>query len=162
MDTNEKIVCSWLSMNHFFILTNLDYAQFHSDIDILAINVKTKSVLDFEIKIRTGSTYISNNRNKQNGFYHICNQLLGHDRNNKINEVVGINHGYKVRKVLVTTKSFLGKTNKTREKWIRQFKSNNINVVFIEKVVDILLKKSKFLKITKDEIIQILRLQHKI
>jgi Holliday junction resolvase-like predicted endonuclease len=75
LDVNEKIVCAWLASKDFFIINGIDYGQFHSDIDILAVNIKEKKIVDVEVKIRTGSTKISSGDNKQSGFQHLVRQF---------------------------------------------------------------------------------------
>jgi hypothetical protein len=159
MDVNEKIVYAWLASKDYFIIDGIDFGQFHSDIDILAVNLKAKEIIDFEIKIRTGSTKISDNTTKQNGFTHYVNQLLHNDRATRINSIVGTSHGYALRKVFVTTYSFLG-AKKNRTKWAGEFLKYNIDVMFIEDIVEELENHALTLKLSKNEIIQILRLQN--
>lgn len=158
MDVNEKIVSTWLNENGYFILNNVYYGQFHSDIDILAVNLNKKILLDCEIKVRTGSTKISNNENKS-GFKHICNQLNSLERNAKIVSLVGNGNNFKQEKLLITTRSFFGLLN-NRKKWIRKFSNQGIKVQFIEGIVYSLERKAKRLNISTNEVIQILRLRN--
>lgn len=115
MDVNESIVSTQLNENGYFILNNIYYGQFHSDIDILAVNLNKRIILDCEIKIRTGSTKISNNDNKQNGFLHICNQLNSEIRKNKVISLIGTDKGFKQKKLLITTRSFFGSSLENRK-----------------------------------------------
>jgi hypothetical protein len=158
MDVNEKIVYAWLASKDYFVIDGIDFGQFHSDIDILAVNIKLKEIIDFEIKIRTGSTKISGNTKKQNGFYHYVNQFHHVERITRINDIAGNNHGYSLRKVFVTTYSFLGAL-KNRTKWINNFLAYNIEVMFIEDMVEDLENHALTLRLSKNEVIQILRLQ---
>lgn len=158
MDVNEKIVCAWLASKNYFIIDGIDYGQFHSDIDILAVNIKSQEILDCEVKIRTGSTKISGGENKQSGFLHFVNQLNAVDRNNKIINIVGSAHGYHIKKIFITTYSLLGKPM-NRSKWINKFNQENIEVRFIEDIVEELEQHALSLPLSKNEVVQILRLQ---
>ncbi|MBT2605625.1 hypothetical protein J7E55_21830 [Bacillus sp. ISL-53] len=160
MDVNESIVSTWLNENGYFILNNIYYGQFHSDIDILAVNLNKRIILDCEIKIRTGSTKISNNDNKQNGFLHICNQLNSEIRKNKVISLIGTDKGFKQKKLLITTRSFFGSSLENRKKWFKQFRAHGIKVQFIEGIVYSLERKASRQKISSNEVMQILRLRN--
>jgi hypothetical protein len=159
LDVNEKIVCAWLASKDYFIINGIDYGQFHSDIDILAVNIKVKKIFDVEVKIRTGSTKISSGDNKQSGFQHFIRQLNSIERNDKIVDVIGNNHGFTLFKYFVTTYSFLGSVA-NRANWTNKFLDHQIIVLFIEDIVNELEEHANSLALSKDEVIQILRLQN--
>ncbi|MFC5401493.1 hypothetical protein [Cohnella soli] len=159
MDVNEKIVEAWLTTKNFFMMSTIDYAQFHKDIDILAVNVADKVIWDCEVKIRTGSTKISETTRKRAGFVHIRDQLNNQERDDKIREIIGNDHDYEISKRLITTYSYFG-SPKNRAKWMAKFNAENIEVMFIEDMVHELEETAKGLALSKNEVIQILRLQN--
>ncbi len=156
MDINEKIVIAWLNHKQYFVIGNIDYGQFHENIDILAVNIKEKEILNCEVKVRTGKTLIGESDKKQNGFQHFVNQLKSAARQKTIIDIIGVTD-YKLKDLFITTKSLLGVKNK--QKWIDKFKEKNIDVLFIEDIVQNLEDLALKTMISSNEIIQILRLQ---
>lgn len=157
MDVNEKIVIAWLEeTKKMFTRNNIDYGQYHSDIDILAINLFDKIAWDCEVKIRTGSIMISDNDTKQNGFKSFSDSFKNTERINVLKTLVP--HDYKIEKKFITTLSFLGKTDKNRLKWVTRFSVENIEVIFIEKIINELNMHSTIVKKSTNEVIQTLRL----
>jgi hypothetical protein len=158
MDVNEKIISTWLTHHKYFVMDNIYFGQFHQDIDLLAVNLSSKELLDIEVKVRTGSTKISDNDNKQNGFKHFVGQLNSQERGNKIKEIIGDLNGFRIRKLFITTRSLLGKVN--NKIWIDRFLQEGIEVKFIEEIISELEELAKGLSLSKNEVIQILRLQN--
>ncbi len=158
MDVNEKIVTSWLQNKSFFTINSIYYGQYHNDIDILAINLKQKVIWDCEIKVRTGSTMISDNNNKQNGFNHFLSTFNDAKRSDKIFEY--IDNQYSISKKFITTRSLFGKTEENQNKWFKRFKDNNIDVIYFDEVMKELSNFSIKTKKSTDEIIQVLKLFH--
>ena len=158
MDVNEKIISTWLTHHNYFVMDNIYFGQFHQDIDLLAVNLLLREVLDIEVKVRTGSTKISDNDNKQNGFRHFVGQLKSLERDNKISEIIGDIGDFKIRKIFITTRSLLGKVKS--QKWIDSFSHEGIEVKFIEEIISELEDHAKGLPLSKNEVIQILRLQN--
>ncbi len=158
MDVNEKIVTSWLQNKCFFTINSIYYGQYHNDIDILAVNFKKKIVWDCEVKVRTGSTMISNNDNKQNGFKHFVNTFDDVKRSDKISEY--IDNEYTIIKKFITTKSLFGKTENNQKKWFKEFKDKRIDVIYFDEVMKELSDLSIETKKSTDEIIQVLKLFH--
>ncbi len=158
MDVNEKIATSWLQNKNFFTINTIYYGQYHNDIDILAINLKEKTIWDCEIKVRTSSTMISDNDNKQNGFYHFVNTFNDKNRSNKISEYIDTQ--CKISKKFITTRSLFGKTKENQDKWFNKFKDNKIDVIYFDEVMKELSDLSIKTKKSTDEIIQVLKLFH--
>lgn len=158
MDVNEKIVNTWLQNKKFFTLNSIYYGQYHNDIDILAINLNKEEIWDCEIKVRTGSTMISDNSNKQNGFYHFVDTFKDAKRSNKVMEYS--NNKLNIKQKFITTKSLFGKTKNNQEKWFNKFKENNIDVIYFDEVMSELSDFAKTSKKSTDEIVQVLKLFH--
>ena len=156
MDVNEKIVNSWLQNKLFFTINSIFYGQYHNDIDILAINVKKKEIWDCEVKVRTGTTMISDNDNKQNGFNHFVNTFQSQERKDKLNEYM--DNTFTVKQKFITTKSLFGKTDKNQKKWFYKFKQENIEVIYFDEVMNELYEYAIQTKKSTDEIVQVLRL----
>lgn len=111
MDVNEKIVIAWLEeTKKMFSRNNIDYGQHHSDIDILAIDIFNCRAWDCEVKIRTGSTMISDNDSPQNGFQHFVDSFKDSERIKTLNILIPDN--YKVEKNLLLHDLFLVKHKK--------------------------------------------------
>lgn len=160
MDVNEKIVETWLrEQEGMFTITSILFGTFHSDIDLLAANLNRKEIWDCEVKVRTGSTQISNNDNKQNGFQHFVDALKDSGREKKIREVIG-KTDFKITKKFITTKSLLGSTKATQDKWIKRFGDENIEVIFFDKIIKDLSSKAQVIHKSNNEVIQVLRLFH--
>ena len=123
MDVNETIVLTWLHFHSFFTINTIYYGQFHSDIDILALNLLRKEIWDIEVKVRTGSTKIMNGTDRQNEFDHFVHQLTSSERTQKIQEFVGDHDGFELNKVFVTTRSMLGSTD-NQKKWTSSVESD--------------------------------------
>ena len=82
MDVNEKIVNCWLqSCKCVFTITEIEYDNFHSAIDILGIDLIKKEVLDIEVKFKARIKIDKSNK-KQNGYLHIKKQLFDKNREN--------------------------------------------------------------------------------
>lgn len=158
MDVNEKIISTWLTHHNNFVMDNIYFGQFHQDIDLLAVNILKNELLDIEVKVRTGNTKISDNDNKQNGFKHFVNQLNSLDRDEKIKGIIGETNSLNIRKLFITTKSLLGKLKLNY--WLTRFKEEGIEVMFIEDIILELETLAKELPLSKNEVIQILRLQN--
>lgn len=156
MDVNEKIVNSWLQNKLFFTINSIFYGQYHNDIDILAININKKEIWDCEVKVRTGSTMISDNNNKQNGFNHFVSTFQSQERKDKLNQYVDNN--FTIKQKFITTKSLFGTTDKNQKKWFEKFKQENIEVIYFDEVMNELYEYAIETKKSTDEIIQVLRL----
>jgi hypothetical protein len=159
MDYNEEIVTAWLNIHKkMFTINNIMYGNFHSDVDILAISLASNEVWDCEIKIRTGTTKINNNNTTQNGFNHFINCFNHQERQNKIEELINKNNfNFTLKKVFITTKSFLGKT----DHWINEFKNNKIEVLFFEDIIQDLNEISKKSKKASNLVIHTFKLINK-
>lgn len=156
MDVNEQIVIAWFDeCKNMFTRNNIDYGQFHCDIDILAVDIRTKEVWDCEVKVRTGSTQISNNHNKQNGFNHFVNTFYDIAREKKINEILP--KDFTLKKKFITTKSLFGK-DENQKKWINNFSEKGIDVIFFDTIINEINESTLDLKKSTNEIIQTLRL----
>lgn len=157
MDANEQIVIAWLEeCKQMFTRTNLDYGQFHSDIDILAINIKANEAWDCEVKVRTGSTMISDNANKQNGFKHFAKTFRDKDRQKIITNLVP--DTYRVIRKFITTKSLFGKTIENQNKWIKRFTDENIDVIFFDEIIADINRFAVDAKKSTNGVVQTLRL----
>jgi len=139
-----------------FTRNNLDYGQYHSDIDILAINVVKAEIWDCEVKVRTGNTIISDTIKKQNGFQHFVETFKNTDRINIIKSLVP--ECYNIKSKFITTKSLFGKSEDGLNKWIDKFKENEIEVIFFDEIIRDINDISINLKKTTNGIIQTLRL----
>ncbi len=157
MDANEQIVIAWLEeCKQMFTRTNLDYGQFHSDIDILAINIKNNEAWDCEVKVRTGSTMISDNSNKQNGFKHFVKTFNDKERKKIIANLIP--DSYHVCRKFITTKSLFGKTKENQTKWIQRFKDEIIEVIIFDEIIEDINRFSIEAKKSTNGVIQTLRL----
>lgn len=159
IDVNEKIISTWLTHHNYFVMVNIYSGQFHLDIDLLAVNLTMKELLDIEVKVQTGITKISDNDNKQNGFRHFVGQLKSVERENKINEIIGYSEEFKIRKDIYYIKSLLGKKNTNM--WLDKLFHEEIEVKFIEEIISELEEHAKGLPLSKNEVIQILKLQNR-
>ena len=159
MDVNEKIVDAWLQHKGFFTKNSINYGQFHNDIDILAVDLKKVIIWDCEVKVRTGSTQISKNHNKQNGFYKFVETFNDPERKKAINNCIGCN-GYEISKKFITTKSLFGKSVQNQSKWVSSFEEEGIDVIFFDEIIRDLSKHAKESKKSTNEIVQVLRLYH--
>lgn len=157
MDVNERIVETWLRELGMFTTNELYYGNYHKDIDLLAVNLINKEIWDCEVKVRTGSTQISDNANKQNGFKHFVSSLKSKERDNKIKQYCGKNK-FKVSKVFITTKSLFGRTEVNQNKWLRKFNDNGIEVVFFDRIIKELQAKAHVATKSNNEVIQVLKL----
>ena len=159
MDVNEKIVVEWLNLcKNQFVISNIPFKVFgpsggsnYSNIDILSTDSKN-NFYDYEIKWRSvfgiGST-----DNKT--IYALVNQLSRKERIEKIKEIIG-EKSYK--KILVTTKTFLGKSDKKRNMFISKFKDNGIGVIFFNDIIQELVSAVHKLGRYDSQVLQIIRM----
>lgn len=159
MDVNEKIVETWLREHEgMFTVTSLLFGNFHADIDLLAVNLNTKEIWDCEVKVRT-AIQISNNASKQNGFQHFVGALKDKKRETRILEFVG-KTDFKITKKFIATKSLLGRTQATQDRWVKQFRDENIDVIFFDKIIKDLSTRAQAVHKSTNEVVQVLRLFH--
>lgn len=160
MDVNEKIVICWLQKcKNCFTIDDIDYDNFHSAIDILALDLSNNEILDIEVKFKARIT-IEDSDKKQNGFQHIIKQLLSEERDNKIKELWTNNHNFTIVKVLITTKHFF--TVNKFDYWCKEFENKKIRVYFFDKILKELSEKAHSLNKANDEILQTLRILNQI
>jgi len=158
VDVNERIVETWLREElGMFTINELYYGNHHKDIDLLAVNLNTKEIWDCEVKVRTSTTQISDNANKQNGFKHFVSSLKSKERDKKIKQYCG-NNKFKVTKVFITTKSLFGRTEINQKKWLKKFNDIDIEVVFFDRIIKELQAKANVATKSNNEVIQVLKL----
>ena len=114
-----------------------------------------KEVWDCEIKVRTGSTRISNKSNKQNGFLHFVKTLNDSTRETKCKEY--LTNNYEIKKKFITTRSLFGSVG-NQNNWIDEFKKEYIDVIFFDEIVKDLSDYAKGINKSNNEVVQILRL----
>ena len=157
MEVNERIVNTWLNtVKKHFTVSCLDYGKFHNDIDILSVNLQTNEVWDCEIKVRTGSTKITNSTDKTNGFIHFVGTFNDPQRLNAVNVFLPKKE-FILKRKFITTKSLFG-SEKNKTKWVSKFGKEDIEVVFFDEITKDLADYAKTLKKSNNEILQILRL----
>ena len=157
MDINEEIILSWISeCKKMFHINNIDYGQFHNDIDILTIDLKNKIVWDCEVKIRTGTTKIADTDNKTNGFKKFVSTFNSALRKDKISQYIPSD--FVIQRKFITTKSLLGTSCENQSKWIKKFNDETIDILFVEDIINELNSYANNLNYSDNSIIQTLRL----
>ncbi len=137
MDVNEEIVKEYFEVvENCIVRANIEYGNYHSAIDLLAID-KSGNVIDIEVKWKS-RIVIENSDKKQNGFYHIINQLKNKERDEIIKELVG---KLPTQKILVTTKHFFSKSK--LQYWKKRFEEENIQVLFFDDILPNLVENIK-------------------
>ena len=156
MDVNEKIVEEWLRLcKQQFTITNIPFkvrgpkgGSNYSNIDILASDTKGY-FYDYEVKWR--SVYAIGATDKET-VKSLIYQIIRPERIQKIKEIIG-NKNYK--KILITTKIFFGRK---KEEIIKEFKRNNIDVLFFEDIIPGLVESIGVLGRYDSEVLQIIRI----
>lgn len=157
MDINEQIVITWLEQcKGLFTRNNIHYGQYHSDIDILAINLKTSIAWDCEVKVRTSTTKIANTDNPQNGFNRFVRSLNSEERDEKVLSILPKNT--LVVKKFITTNSLFGKSEENISKWEQAFKDRNIEVIFFDEIIKDLFEFASKTPKTSNDVIQVLKM----
>ena len=137
MDVNEEIVKEYFELvENCIVRASIEYGRYHSAIDLLAVD-KIGNVKDIEVKWKS-RIVIEDSDKKQNGYYHIINQLKNKKRDEIIKELIG---KLPTEKILVTTKHFFSKSK--LEYWKNRFKEQNIQVLFFDDIIPKLVKEIK-------------------
>ncbi len=159
MDVNERIVEIWLRLKKkMFTTTEIHFGNSHNDIDILAVRLGQKiEIWDCEVKIRTGSTNISNGNDKRNSFDNYVKLMKSSEREQALKSYF-VNEPKAVKKKFITTAKFLGATELNQSKWIKKFNEQGIDVILMEEIVKDLLELASQTKKTSADVIQILKL----
>ena len=135
--------------------------KYHSDIDLLAVSLQgTAPVLwNIEVKLRTGGIRVKMNDSKQNGFYHICGQLLDKNRADCLHRIAPACAN--IENYLVTNRKFLNtrETKTDPDYWTRQFAERGIRILYFEDIIADLQRHAADLALSNDDTLQILRLE---
>lgn len=151
MDVNEQIVKEYFELiENCIVRTNIEYGNYHSAIDLLAIDRKG-DIKDIEVKWKS-RIVIEDSENKQNGFKHIVKQLKDRRRDKIIKELLGKGPTHKI---FVTTKHFFSK--KRLDYWKNKFREQDIGVLFFDDVIPILVEKIKIKGKYESPILQTIR-----
>ncbi|MDP3698906.1 MAG: hypothetical protein Q8R47_04925 [Nanoarchaeota archaeon] len=136
MDVNEEIVKQWLhSCKQQFTIDDIRFKVFgpkggsnYSNVDLLAVD-KAGKYYDYEIKWR--SVYSLGATDKETPAA-LINQMLRKERVEKIKSIIGRKP---YQKIFITTYQMFGRSQEKRDKFVKIFNSNKIQVLFFEEII---------------------------
>jgi hypothetical protein len=142
MDVNEEIVREWLHLcQSQFTIDDINFKVYgpkggsnYSNIDLLAVDAQGR-YYDYEIKWR--SVYSIGATADETPEW-LVTQMTRKERVEKIQTIIG-NHDCK--RILVTSKTFFGKSVQKRAKHTEFFRSHGIEIVYFEDIVSDLIGK---------------------
>lgn len=140
-DVNEEVVREWLYLcKAQFTMDNIRFKVFgpkggsnYSDVDILAVDAKG-NYYDYEVKWRSQYSIGATDKETIDAF---INQMTRKERVEKVKSIIGRK---KYKKVFITTHKMFGKREEKRNKMVKIFNKNKIEVMFFEDIISDLLE----------------------
>lgn len=136
MDVNEEIVTIYLKrIKKWFYITDIPYkvegkkgGSNYGNIDVLATDFQ--NIYDIEVKYR--SAY----HGSEDDLKRLKEQISNKNRIKKIKEFRQMNGKIKIKRIIVTTKEYLGKkeTNK-KEKFIKENLKSNVHFWYFDEII---------------------------
>lgn len=159
MDVNEEIIVEWLHIcKNQFTIDNIPFKVYgpkggsnYSNIDILAADNNNK-FYDYEIKWRSVYSLSTTDLEDPEALLH---QLSRRERRARIGGIIG-KKAYK--KVFITTHQFFGKSVEKRQKFVKFFNKNDVEVKFFEDIIDELVNKIEIKGRYDSPVLQVIRI----
>jgi hypothetical protein len=151
LEVNQQIVISWLKSKKFFVIEELFYGQHNNDVDVLAVSLNEELIYDCEVKCRLKTKMDKAMFNK------VVDEYQNPLRLGKIGQFIGDAERFSLKKVFITTKFLLG-SEKNRDKWEGKFREQNIEVFYLDDILQELSDFASETSKTNDLTIQIFRL----
>ncbi|OQY01370.1 MAG: hypothetical protein B6I20_07760 [Bacteroidetes bacterium 4572_117] len=109
-----------------------------SDIDILAFEPKTKTILDIEVKYRHSTNFHKGN-DKTSSIYKVIENF---SKPSRINCIKNYNpDNFEVKRIFITNRKAF--TEKSRAEFVNLLATDNIEVIYFEKIISALKKHYK-------------------